>query len=239
MRVMQHDACTRLWQRLFMIIVAGASLALAGCAGRGGPVPYTGNLARPDVETVTRTDGPTRIGALDKVKVNVFQVEALSGEFQVDRTGNIDFPLIGVVQVQGKTEDELRQLLTARLGEKYLRNPTVQVAISEQTAQSITVDGSVKQPGVFAIKGTTTLMKAVAMAEGASEDANVHRVIVFRTIKGERLAGAFDLGAIRKAQAEDPQIYGNDIIIVDGSKTQKLFKDLMSTIPLLGVLRPF
>jgi polysaccharide export outer membrane protein len=238
MRVMRHDAGLRLWQRLLMIVAS--SLALAACAGRGGPVPYEpSNFGKPDVETVTVAEGPSRLGALDKVRVNVFQVAELSGEFQVDRAGMIDFPLIGAVEAQGKTADELKSVLAARLGDKYLRNPNVQVAITEQTTQSITVDGSVKDPGVFAIKGTTTLMKAVAMAKGASEDAKVHRVIIFRTINGERMAGAFDLGAIRRAQALDPPIYGNDIVIVDGSKAQKMFKDLMSTIPLLGVLRPF
>ena len=238
---MQHES--RLQMRVLWLLIGMALvLALSACSsGRGGPVAYEpANFGRPDAESVAVVDnGPARIGALDKVRVSVFQVAELSGEFQVDSGGKIDFPLIGSVSAIGKTEEQLRQELTRRLGEKYLRDPNVQVALTEQTPQSITVDGSVKDPGVFGIKGSTTLMKAVAMAKGASEDANIQRVIIFRTINGERVAGAFDLSAIRRAQAVDPPVYGNDIVIVDGSSQKKFVKDLLSTIPVLGVLRPF
>ena len=141
--------------------------------------------------------------------------------------------------VQGRTAQEVSTQLAARLSERYLQSPNVSVAVKERAQQTITVDGSVQQPGVFGIKGPTTLLQAVAMARGTSQDANPQRVIVFRTINGERVAGAFDLKAIRTAQAEDPVIYGNDIIIVDGSRARQLFRDLMQTVPLLGIMRPF
>jgi polysaccharide biosynthesis/export protein len=241
MQALQDDS--RPWVRMIWLFVALAALAaLAGCAGsRGGSVPYEPtNFGRPDAESVVAVaEGPQRIGPLDKLRVNVFQVKELSGDFQVDSTGNVEFPLIGVVPAYGRTEEELRQELTRRLGEKYLRDPSVQVTLAEQATRTITVDGSVKDPGVFPVKGSTTLMKAVAMAKGTTEDANIRRVYVFRTINGQRMAGAFDLHDIRRAQAVDPQVYGNDIIIVDGSRAQKLFRDLMSTIPLLGTLRPY
>jgi polysaccharide export outer membrane protein len=82
-------------------------------------------------------------------------------------------------------------------------------------------------------------MQAVALAKGTTEDANIRRVIVFRTINGERMAGAFDLADIRRAKAKDPTIYGNDIVIVDGSRAQKLFSQILSTLPMLSVLRPY
>jgi polysaccharide export outer membrane protein len=139
----------------------------------------------------------------------------------------------------GKTAPDLSQLLASRLGAKYLQSPKVQVSIKEASAQTVTVDGSVRQPGVFPIKGATTLMQAVALARGTAEDANPRNVIVFRTIKGERVAGAFNLAAIRKAEAQDPTIYGNDIIIVDGNRARSVFGTLLASIPLLGILRPF
>jgi polysaccharide export outer membrane protein len=242
MRVLQHDGYPRSLTRLLFLLVAGSFFALSACASkRGGPIPYEPtNFGRPDAESIApQEQGPARIGALDKVRVNVFQVAELSGEFRVDSGGSIDFPLIGSVRAGGLTEEELRRELARRLGEKYLRDPNVQVALTEQTPQSVTVDGSVRDPGVFVVKGSTTLMKAVAMAKGTAEDANPRRVYIFRTIKGERMAGAFDLADIRRGAAVDPPIYGNDIIIVDGSSQKKFVKDLLSSVPLLSVLRPF
>lgn len=221
-------------------LIVGGALAIAGCASRGGNVPYepTGFVA-PDVQGQVVADMSRPIGALDTVKVAVFQVESLSGEYKVDPNGMIDYPLLGQVQAQGRTTDQLGQQIGTALSAKYLQSPSVNVSIKERAEQTITVDGSVRNPGVFTVKGPTTLLQAVAMAKGTSEDANPSRVIVFRTIRGERMAGAFDLQDIRRAKAEDPIIYGNDIVIIDGSRARQVYRELMGSLPLLTILRPF
>jgi polysaccharide export outer membrane protein len=53
------------------------------------------------------------------------------------------------------------------------------------------------------------------------------------------MAAAFDLSAIRRAEADDPMIYGNDIVVVDGSRGRALFRDIMTAFPLLAIFRPF
>jgi polysaccharide export outer membrane protein len=242
MRVLLHDVPSRLIGRavlLFALILAGA--VLTGCAGRGGQVPYaTAEFEKPDLESLQPTSGLQRIAPMDKLVVNVFQVESLSGEFQVDSAGAISFPLVGTLDAQGKTPPELAQLIATRLRARYLQSPNVQVSIKESTPQTITVDGSVRQPGVYAVKGATSLMRAVALARGTTEDADSSRVVVFRTIKGERMAAAFDLAAIRRAQADDPLIYGNDVVVVDGSRARAILRDVLGTaLPLFAVFRPF
>lgn len=223
------------------VLTALAALVLSACtAGRGGTVPYDPpNFVAPDAEPALTASGPQRIGPLDKLRISVFQVADLTGEFQVDTSGNIDFPLIGTVEAQGRTSAELAEHIGQRLSERYLRGPSVQVAITEAFEHTITVDGAVRQAGVRPIRGTTTLMRAVAMAGGTTQEANPSRVVVFRTINGERMAAAFDLRAIRRAQAEDPTIYGNDIVVVDGDSSRSLFRDILSAIPVVGMFRPY
>jgi len=233
-RYVKADWATRA-QRIVWL-AAGAAL-LNGCAsGRGGPIPYNvQDFRAPDVETVAPPLSQQKIGPLDKIRVTVFQVQDLTGEFTVDASGNIDYPLIGTVAAQGLTPPELSQRISQRLAQRYLRNPNVQVAFLEQQQQTITLDGSVRQPGVREIRGETSLLRAVALGQGTTEDANLQRVLVFRTIEGQRMAAAFDLQAIRRGQAEDPKIYGNDIIVVDGSRTRQVWRDVLSALPLLGV----
>ena len=237
----QHAGSSRLWANMLLVIsIMAAALALAGCASSGSKIPYaTAELARPDIETIEVTQGLQRIAPMDKLNINVFQVDALSGEFQVDSAGAISFPLIGTVEAQGKTAPELGQQIANRLSVRYLQSPNVQVSIKESVAQTVTVDGSVRQPGVYPVKGSVTLMRAVALARGMAEDANPSRVIVFRTVKGQRMAAAFDMAAIRQAKMEDPTIYGNDIIVVDGSRTRAIWRDVLGTLPLLAFFRPF
>jgi polysaccharide export outer membrane protein len=81
-------------------------------------------------------------------------------------------------------------------------------------------------------------MQAVAMAKGTTEDANPHRVAVFRTIGGKRQAAAFDLVAIRRGQAPDPSIYPGDIVVVDGSSIKALQRQILQSIPLLSIFGP-
>jgi polysaccharide export outer membrane protein len=224
---------------LFMSLAVTAC-ALSGSGGGKSNVPMNpAGFTKPDTEAVAVSPESQKIGVSDRITVAVFQVPDLSGEFQVDAAGNISMPLIGSVPAQGKTAGELATLLEQRLGATYLRDPNVRVAIKESTAQTFTVDGSVKNPGVFPMKGSTTLMKAVAVASGTSEDADPSRVVVFRQINGQRMAAAFNLAAIRRGNAEDPPIYGNDIIVVDGSRGKALYKELMQAFPLFAIFRPF
>jgi polysaccharide export outer membrane protein len=137
------------------------------------------------------------------------------------------------------TTAQLDQRLTEKLGEKYLEHPDVSVAIKQSTARVVTVDGAVKDAGSFPVVGPLTLIQAVSLAKGPTDDANPRRVAVFRTIGGQRQAAAFDLTDIRRGQAADPAIYPGDIIVVDGSSIKALQRQIFQTVPLLGMFRPW
>jgi polysaccharide export outer membrane protein len=223
---------------------AGALLGLAllaGCAGgRGGPVQYNvENFGVPDTPAVATLEEDYKIAPLDTVKVSVFQVPDLSGEFEVDLTGNIAVPLLGNVKAVDMTTAELDQRLTQQLGAKYLQKPDVSVGIKSSTRRNVTVDGSVRNPGVFPVTGPTTLMQVIALAKGTDENANPRRVAVFRQIGGKRMAAAFDLTSIRRGEMEDPRIYTGDIVVVDGSNIKAIQREVLSTLPLIGLFRPF
>lgn len=215
-----------------------AALVLSGCASEPLNVAYNpADFGPPDPVQIAKV--PDVITPGDKIRVTVFQVESLSGEFQVEENGQIDYPLIGIVQAQGHTPSEFAKILAARLQENSLRKPNVQVAVTERAQQTIAIEGAVNQPAVIPIRGQTTLLQAIAMARGTSEDANPSQVVVFRRVGGQRMAAAFDLSAIRRAEASDPVIYPNDVVVVAGSKKNKLLEGLFKSLPVVGIFRPF
>lgn len=222
-------------------LLFAVAAALAGCAGtRGGPVPYNvENFGVPDAPVVATLEEGYKIAPLDTLKINVFQVDDLSGEFEVDLTGNIAMPLIGDVKAVDKTTQELRRDLVRRLGAKYLQDPDVSVAVKSSTRRSVTLDGSVRRPGIFPVTGQLTLIQAIALGGGTDENANPRRVAVFRQIGGDRMAAAFDLTSIRRGEAEDPKIYSGDIIVVDGSTVRSVQREVLQALPILGLFRPF
>lgn len=213
---------------------------LAGCAKRGGPVPYdVKNFGAPDEPFETELAQVYHIGPRDQLNITVYQVPGMSGDARVDTEGNLDLVLIGKVPVVGKTEAEVSDEIAKRLGEKYLQSPQVHVTVTESSREKVTVDGAVSQGGIYPINGTTTLMQAIALAHGTNESANPKRVVVFRTIDGKRMAAAFDLTDIRRGKMADPTIYGNDIIVVDGDQWRTRLRDIVMSIPIVGMFRNF
>ena len=225
--------------RLFSLLAAVGGLALSGCADtRGGAIPYDKTLAAPDEVHFQTLESNYRIAPMDKLAVKVFKMDDLSGDYDVDLAGNISLPLIGQVQAANLTTAQLDDQLTQKLGARYLEHPDVSVAIKASTAHVVTIDGAVKEGGSFNVGGPISLIQAVAMAKGTSEDANARRVAVFRTIGGQRQAAAFDLTAIRRGQSPDPQIYPGDIVVVDGSSVKATQKAILQSIPLLSIFGP-
>lgn len=193
---------------------------------------------RPDATVVFQNDS-LELGPADVIRVSVFGVPDLAGEYQVDFDGNIRFPLIGMVKAGGLTTGEFSQSLEQKLGEKYLQDPDVVVSVVESVGQRITIDGSVEQPGIYDLQGNMTLLQAVALAGGPGEGANPKKVVIFRQIDGQRMMAAFNLKDIREGEAEDPRVYGNDIVVMDGSVARARYGDLIRAAPIIGMFRFF
>jgi polysaccharide biosynthesis/export protein len=219
------------------LAVAFVGLLLAGCAdSRGGPIPYdVSNFGTPDAPQVAPLEAGYKIAPMDTLTVKVFKMPDLSGDYEVDLTGNISMPLIGEIAAYDLTTGQLDQSLTRKLGEKYLENPDVSVGIKSSSRRSVTVDGAVNKSGSYPIVGPTTLIQAVAAAGGTREDANARRVAIFRTIGGKRQAAAFDLTSIRRGEAPDPQVYPGDIVVIDGSGVKAAQRQILNSIPLLSI----
>jgi polysaccharide export outer membrane protein len=175
-----------------------------------------------------------KIGALDTLSVTVFQEPDLSqASVQVDASGNILLPLIGQMKAADQTSTQLGNEIAARLGTKYLTNPQVSVIVSQSVSQHVTVDGSVTEPGVYAIQGRTTLLDALAMAKGTSRVAALNQIVVFRVVDGKRIGGVFDVGKINRGLAPDPEIKGDDTIVVGLSNVKSAWRDILTAAPLL------
>lgn len=211
----------------------------AACAGRGGDIPYDPpGFVAPDPLAGKLPTLPAVLGPGDVVDLRVYRVENLSGEQAVDSVGRIKVPLIGAVTAAGKTTDELGDEIAALLGARYLQQPDVQVLLKTSVARTVTVDGSVMQPGLYPVPGELSLIQTIAMARGTAQGANPRRVVVFRTVEGQRMAASFDLKSIRSGEMADPTIYPDDIVVVDGSALSATWTLLIQTLPIVALFQP-
>lgn len=217
-------------------IVALMCIALTACAASKSSVP--GGAAAYQVMPVPvagALPAEYHIGPSDVLSVRVFQEPDLSSDqLMVDATGRIFIPLVGDIVAANKTRSELAVEITDKLRSRFLVNPQVSVNVVTAVAQRITVDGQVNKAGIFPKTGQMTLIQAIALAEGTNEIAKLNEVIVFRNMGEQRLAARFDLGAIRAGNAPDPEIMGNDVVVVGESAARRLYRDIMTTLPALA-----
>lgn len=226
---------------MFRVIALAALLVLGGCAtGRlkpnasSGVSVITGTLPPPERSDLIAGERPYQVGPFDKLTIDVFGIEELKErEVQADASGRISFPLAGIVEVAGLTPGEIEAQLEARLRSAFVRDPQVTVNLKETVSQVVTVDGQVREPGLYPVIGRMTLMRAIATAKGTDEFASLSSVVVFRTVGGQRLAALYNLKAIRDGAYQDPEIYANDVVVVGDSQARRIFKDVLQAAPLL------
>lgn len=216
--------------------------ALPGCARRElivstkrlTVVQESSALPAPTRQDLTVADRPALIGPLDMIQVDVFNVPDLSREMQVDASGRIAMPLIGTVDARGKTAQELAATVETALRGRYVRNPDVTVNIKSSVSQVVTIDGQVVEPGLYPVTNQMTLLRAIASAKGMNEFARTEEVVILRTVEDRKMAGLYDIEAIRRGAYDDPPIYANDVIVVGDSPQRRLFRDLVSISPVLA-----
>lgn len=217
--------------------VVGLAMLLAACSTtRGGDISYNPtDFGTPDAPKVATVDDTYKLAPLDTVSIMVYQAPNLNRDYLIDQSGRLTLPLIGRVDAVGVSTTELGNQIAKRLNEKYLRDPNVTVSLKESASRVVTVDGSVKQPGIYPATGPLTLVQTIALARGTDELANPRRVAIFRTIGGKRMAAAFDLTDIRRGKEQDPAIYPGDTVVVDGSGVKKTQRDVLQSLPLASI----
>jgi protein involved in polysaccharide export with SLBB domain len=165
----------------------------------------------PPAQPVEITSGLT---AGDVFEVRVFGQEHLGGQFQVQEDGTIVVPLLGPIEVTGKTKAEVAQLLEQLFGDGYLRDPHVTVVMTERENLEVIVHGQVQRPGTFQYVEKLTLVQAISEAGGLNELGHSRRIKLTR--KGPNGDGTYDvsLKAITEGREPDILLQPGDIIFV-------------------------
>jgi polysaccharide export outer membrane protein len=171
-----------------------------------------------------------RISHQDILQISVFQINDLNSAVQVSQDGNITLPLVGKVQVAGKTTSEAEQLIAGKLRQKYLQSPQVSVSVKAY-GKRITISGEVKSPRVLPDDGATTLSQAIANAGGKSEIADSSRVHVARSRDQHVQDELYNLDDIQAGKVTDPLLKGGDIVVVEQSGVKVALKDVSSLLP--------
>lgn len=236
------------------MLLVGVLLALpiAGCASANiGGAGYAATSSKVEGDAMLPADGSLQVVANlplpapssggqtvrigDKIKVDVFGVDTLDADVQVDGGGRILLPLVGGVEAAGMTAAALQTKVTQLYSAKYLQNPEITLSVE----QTVTVDGEFNRAGFFPVGANSTLLRVVAAAGNFTGIGDPTNVFVYRTIDGQDYVARYDMAEIRAGRRPDAPILGGDVVVAFPSGMKVLTSNLTSALGLARSVTAF
>lgn len=143
------------------------------------------------------------LGRGDEVKVSIYGQPELTAEGQISGTGNLVVPLLGSVQIAGKTAADAAELIAERYQQgNFLKNAQVNLLVTQYRSQVVAILGKVNRPGRMVLEGPTSLTQALAWAGGVAATGS-ERLILTRTTQGKQERIEYDLQQLLNYDAGD------------------------------------
>lgn len=231
-----HSAADELLRSSFARLALLLTIMMVTACGVPSPLP-SGAQAYSVIPASAAASASDRylLGANDTISMRVFEEPEISSEaLQIDPSGNVSIPLVGSVTAQGQSPNELARELEARL-KRYIVNPQVTVALVE-SSQKIVVEGAVNQPGVYPIRGRSSLVEALALAQSPTAVAAYDQIFVFREINGRRAGARFNIRRIRAGIDPDPVLLPGDQVVVGISALKEAWREYLGA-PVFNIFR--
>lgn len=151
----------RPFHHIYSVGISAAILAIATSLALSAAVP----------EEAPPTLSSYVLGPDDQLSLQALDAEEISGKpFRVGSDGMINLPMVGRVKVVGMTVEQLENELRNRL-QKYIQNPQVTANVTEYRSQSVSIIGSVRNPGTHQVRGQKRLIEILSLAGGLADDA--------------------------------------------------------------------
>jgi len=165
-----------------------------------------------------------RVGIDDVLSIVVLDHRELSILAMVGEDGTVTYPYIGSVYVKGKTLPEIQDEITRKLGEGYVKYPVVTVSLSKTEMRRIFIHGEFMNRGAIPFSEEMTLLSAISLAGGTSNDGHYGRLIIKRKQKKNLkydviLETGLDNGNIEDEKIENMPLKSDDILILKRNNT--------------------
>ena len=133
-----------------------------------------------------------RLGPGDRLKVTIFGHPQESGEFEIDGSGSLAYPLIGRVPARGKTVPEVQEAIRVELDRRFIVDPRVSIEVLNY--RPFYIYGEVNRAGSYPYVSGLTVRRAVAIAGGFTRRARFDPVTLIRERENdvEKIESAID-----------------------------------------------
>jgi polysaccharide biosynthesis/export protein len=200
--------CRGLKQLISVFLGLGLMLTL-GCAPRLSP------LAEAQATAAQVVSDKYQLGPEDVIEISVWKEPDLAKQITISPDGKISYPLIGDVQVAGKTVKQVREEISKRL-EKFVTDAQVTVILLKTQYYKIYVVGKVNKPGEFLVGRPANVMQALAMAGGLTPFASPGKIVILRQVGGSEQTLPFDYKTVSQGDFLEQNItlLPGDVVVV-------------------------
>lgn len=170
------------------------------------------------------------IHADDQLAISISTIDAQPGKstsgeagvstlpvYLVDRNGNIDLPIVGRIQVAGRTTAEVKEIIYSK-AKKYYVEPLVSVRLAYF---NITVLGDVRSPGtIVAQNEKVSILDAIGLAGDITITGRRDNIMLIREVEGKKIFVRLDANSSELIQSPYFYLQPGDIIIVEPVKAK-------------------
>ncbi|NMC73187.1 MAG: polysaccharide export protein [Geobacteraceae bacterium] len=155
-----------------------------------------------------------QIGPGDILDISVWKDEALSRSVVVLPDGTISFPLVGKVEVAGRTVQQVREKMVQELS-RYVPELELTIDVKQSNSMIVYVIGRVNAPGRQILNSNVTVLQALAMAGGLNPFANRNKIKIFRKEGDAKSVLTFRYNDVMDGNLEtNVELRRGDVIVV-------------------------
>ncbi len=160
------------------------------------------------------------IGAEDVLNITVWDNKDLTGNVRVELDGYITYKYVGRVKAFGLTTSQLAKVFGEKLADGYINDPQVTVQVATFRSKEIFIIGEVNRPGTYYLSKKTTIVEAISMAQGPTNDADSEVTIVRQAHngQGENITVSL-LNALEGDMSQNILVLDGDSIFINKAKT--------------------
>ena len=172
---------SRLFQPAHFLLIALLGVLVTDAASQ--EVGAKSDAAKPDASKTEAGKGDYVLQPQDFIRVQIFQEEELNREVRISQESSVNLPLIGTVDLKGKTARQAEELIRELYDRDFLVNPQVNLTVVEYAKRYVNILGAVGAPGVvlFPQEESLTLIEAITRAGGFARIADRKHVTLKRT----------------------------------------------------------
>ncbi len=175
------------------------------------------------------------LGPGDIIQISILDFPenpTINRRMEVLNNGGLQIPFIGLVNIEGLTIDQAKQLITEKLSRELIR-PDIELYLIRQRNIRFTIAGEVQMPGFYTFKSAplgnqnlnATLVAALQKAGGITQEADISNIIMTRKLpggKGERKLASIDLTSLifDGNMSQNPVLQDGDFINVHKSSNE-------------------